>query len=434
MAGKKPIRWDVPPSCENLMGYAMYLRDQQENLRLSFSQPSRSVQIPLGNGILVSMVLGPVVDFIRVRGPEKKAVSGGGKQMVWDKLPPLVEGTAEIDLSQMTVDPDASGGYYCAVSVINGMDAGGKTLPAEFSAKMGTGSIGWSIKQGIKQDDGTYKVDGKSATLLLGSDVDGECDIIAEDGKTRLKKKVKVSIVDAGWYYLGENGLYYTINQATGELDYLTAGKTLSQVSVSPFGLFGQQHIKRVDIAYHTTMHYEYYYICSVHSLTYMYEEGGHIRYDVVVKITDYYSHTVVATDDPEPPESYSYTEVSYMAPIPKWDWELSTYPWESPHTGYNYSADREIITTEGSPTLPSFLVRQLPMSDGDGVTTVAMKKPDEEIYFVVCYHDNDPTNKTVHWFINSESYASYAFSEDLWMDGSPLRLDNVYYGFSTRR
>lgn len=203
MAGKKPIRWDVPPSCESLMGYAMYLRDQQENLRQSFSQPSRSVQIPLGNGILVSMVLGPVVDFIRVRGPErKKVVSSKGKRMAWNKLPPLVEGTTVIDLSKMTEDPVFSGGYYCTVSVINGKDENDKELPARFSVKPGTDEDGveypgWSVEQGVRQDDGTYKVDGKNATLLLGGDVNGECDIIATDGETTLKKNVSVPLEES---------------------------------------------------------------------------------------------------------------------------------------------------------------------------------------------------------------------------------------------
>jgi hypothetical protein len=234
VAGKKPIRWDVPPSCESLMGYAMYLRDHQENLRQSFSQPSRSVQIPLGNGILVSMVLGPVVDFIRVRGPERKVVPGGARiRMVWDKLPPFEEGTNNIDLSKTTDSLEVSVGHYCTISVINGKDENGKELPARFSVKPGTDEDGveypgWSIEQGIRRDDGTYKVDGKSATLLLGGNVEGECDIIAEDGKTTLRKSVQVrlGLLYVRCYDPAGEPLFY--GQITNELKLTGLFRTLA--------------------------------------------------------------------------------------------------------------------------------------------------------------------------------------------------------------
>jgi hypothetical protein len=122
-----------------------------------------------------------------------------GKKMTWDKLPPFETGTENIDLSQMTEDPDVEGGYYCTVSVFNGTDEDGRSLSATFSIKAGKDEndveyLGWSIEQGIRQDDGTYKVDGKSATLLLGADAKGDCEIIAQDGKTTLKKKVFVRL------------------------------------------------------------------------------------------------------------------------------------------------------------------------------------------------------------------------------------------------
>jgi hypothetical protein len=98
----------------------------------------------------------------------------------------------------MTEDPDVSGGYCCTVSVINGIDENGKALSALFSVKAGKDDegntySGWSIEQGVRQDDGTYKVDGKSATLLLGADVEGNCQIYATDKKDTIKKLVSVS-------------------------------------------------------------------------------------------------------------------------------------------------------------------------------------------------------------------------------------------------
>jgi hypothetical protein len=54
-------------------------------------------------------------------------------------------------------------------------------------------------------------VDGKSATLLLGSDVSGECKVYADDGQTRINFTAKVSAVtfgilsllDGAYYWLG---------------------------------------------------------------------------------------------------------------------------------------------------------------------------------------------------------------------------------------
>jgi len=137
-----------------------------------------------------------VVDCIMISRPQIQIQARGlGKEMVWDKLPPFEEGTDTIDFSLMTEDPLVEGGYYCAVSVINGTDENGRTLFAEFSVKAGTDDdgeeySGWSIVQGIRQDDGAYKVDGKSATLLLGDDVEGECEIFAIDKDTTISKHV----------------------------------------------------------------------------------------------------------------------------------------------------------------------------------------------------------------------------------------------------
>jgi len=195
MANRKPIRWAVPLGGESYMGLAQYFLTHEENMRQAFSQPSRRARRTLPDGTIIDYIMNDVVDFISI-SPPQKIVRAMGKAMTWDKLPPLEEGTNYIDLSQMTEDPDVEGGYYCTVSVFNGTDENNRTLPAEFSVKMSTGSVGWSIEQGIRQTDGSYKVDGKSATLLLGADVEGDCEIVAWDGKTTLKERVKIFKLD----------------------------------------------------------------------------------------------------------------------------------------------------------------------------------------------------------------------------------------------
>lgn len=425
MANRKPIRWDVPLGGESYMGLAQYFLAHEENMRQAFSQPSRRARRTLPDGTTIDYIMNDVVDFISISTPQRiqRAV---GKSMTWDRLPPLEEGTSTIDLSQMTEDPDVSGGHYCTVSVINGTDENGRLLPAEFSIE--ASHTGWSIYQGIRQSDGTYKSDGVNATLRLYEPLlDGTCDIIANDGRTTLK--MTVSAFKPHFYYRGEDGLYYTVNSTTGELDYFTAGKSSEEVSVNPFTLFGQQYLKREDVvSYVCTYRHIVSYTVSLYSATFLYEVGGHIKYDVVTKFEWREAWLVVAGTGID----RDTTEVTYdIQPIPMWDYELEAhgYPYTITiidDTSDEYTTD---ITIVGSSVLPSFLVMQQPMSDGDGVTTIAMKKPGEEVYFVVCYHDNSPTSKTVHWFINSTSYASYAFSEDLKIGDVNLLLDNVYYG-----
>jgi hypothetical protein len=205
MADRKPIRWAVPLGCESLMGIAAYYLTHEENMRQSFSQPSRYAKRLMPDGTSIEYIMNDVVDCIRITPPQIIQVMEG-KKMVWEKLPPLETGTDNIDFSEMTEDPDVSGGYYCTISVINGIDENGRSLPATFSVKAGLdenndGYHGWSIKQGIRHTDGTYRTDGKSATLLLGAYVDGDCEIIARDGRTEIKKKVKVSQTTEDYYF-----------------------------------------------------------------------------------------------------------------------------------------------------------------------------------------------------------------------------------------
>jgi hypothetical protein len=123
--------------------------------------------------------------------------------MTWDKLPPFEEGTSNIDLLKMTEDPDVEGGYYCTVSVINGTDENGRSLSAEFSVK--TEDSGWSVEQ----------IDGRSATLKLGADVEGDCEIIARDGKAELSKKVTSRQTVEDYYFLDNiSGKFLSLTDA----------------------------------------------------------------------------------------------------------------------------------------------------------------------------------------------------------------------------
>ena len=183
VADRKPIRWAVPRGAEGYMGLAQYFLTHEENMRQSFSQPSRRARRTLPDGTCIDYIMNDVVDCIMISRPQIQA-RGLGKEMTWDKLPPFLTGTTTIDLSSMTADPDVSGGYYCTVSVINGTDENGRKLSAEFSVD--TEDSGWSIE----------RIDGRSARLKLGADVEGECDIVAKDGKTTLRKKVGAVAVD----------------------------------------------------------------------------------------------------------------------------------------------------------------------------------------------------------------------------------------------
>jgi hypothetical protein len=137
-----------------------------------------------------------------------------------------------------------------------------------------------------------------------------------------------------------------------------------------------------------------------------------------------------VSTDDPNPPAETHLTEVSYTTPIVYREDDMPSSFWESEHSNSTYDESGTEITIEGEATLPSFLVMQSPMSNGASVRTRAMKKPDEEVYFVVIENSANPEYKTIVWFINSTSYASYEFSYNLEWEGVSLLLDNVYYGY----
>lgn len=215
MADRKPIRWAVPLGCESLMGIAAYYLTHEENMRQSFSQPSRYAKRLMPDGTSIEYIMNDVVDCIRITPPQIIQVMEG-KKMVWEKLPPLEAGTDNIDFSEMTEDPDVSGGYYCTVSVVNGTDERGNSLSATFSVKAGLDEAGdeypgWSIEQGIRQLDGTYKVDGKSATLLLGADVDGNCEISASDGKDVIIKEIAVVLTVTKIFTIQISGVRYEL-------------------------------------------------------------------------------------------------------------------------------------------------------------------------------------------------------------------------------
>ena len=437
MADKKPIRWFVPQGGESFMGIAAYYLTHEENMRQSFSQPSRSITRMLPDGTTIDYIMNDVVDCIRI-SPPQRAVSGRdlGKTMTWDKLPPLESGTANIDLSAMTVDPDVTGGYYCVISVVNGTDENGKRLLAEFS--INASHTGWSIYQGTRQDDGTYKADGTNATLRLYEPLlDGTCDIIADDGRTLLKKTVNA--FKFFFYYLGDDGLYYAVNSTTGRLISPALGKSPDEVSVSPFGFYGEQNEVRNDIVYTTVYDllvervWEFGPGHGTPASWYPDPPGG---LKILIYLKYKTTYTVISTNDPSQESSVTLQQYGFIdsscwayefeSEIARWAEEYPEEVVESIEGGISHNTE---IHSEGGGVLPSFLVIQSPMSDGASVRTRAMKKPDEEVYFVVIENSANPEYKTIVWFINSTSYASYEFSYNLEWEGVTLLLDNVYYG-----
>jgi hypothetical protein len=405
------------------MGLAQYFLTHEENMRQSFSQPSRRARRTLPDGTTIDYIMNDVVDFISI-SPPQGIVRAMGKAMTWDKLPPLEEGTNYIDLSQMTEDPDVEGGYYCTVSVINGMDENGRMLPATFFIE--ASHTGWSIYQGVRQDDGTYKADGTNATLRLYEPlVDGMCTIIANDGRTILK--TTASAFKDYFYYLGTDGLYYEINTLTGRLVTPAVGKAAESVSVSPFEFYGEQTEVRKDITYHTTYNKHTLITRSYSNFVLMDPEDPaypYPTYRCLVTWKTVVTITILSSDDPlaEGSETITYAYGDW--------WASNNLPENWPtiiETDTNETVDggRLGITTEGGGILPSFLVMQNPMSDGASVHTRAMKKPGEEVYFVVIENSATPDYKTIVWFINSTSYASYEFSYNL----EGMLLDNIYYG-----
>jgi hypothetical protein len=425
LADRKPIRWFVPQGGESFMGVAAYYLTHEENMRQSFSQPSRSVRRTLPDGTTIDYVMNDVVDCIMISPPQGiQRVVGKSKKMIWDKLPPFETGTTSvIDLSQMTEDPDVEGGYYCTVSVFNGTDENGRTLSATFSIE--ASHTGWSIYQGVRQDDGTYKADGKNATLrLYEPTLDGTCIIIANDGRTTLKKTV--SAFKDHFYYLGDNGLYYTVSTTTGR----TTGESAEaeDVSVNPFEFYGEQNEVRHDIAYYTVWHHYIKTTKSIFSVTWTGEDS---YTDLVIKIEKHYIDTMLSTNDPNPLAGADYIVEETYQPTLYWSREAQAALPTSEIEEYDETSWNPVITTEGGGVLPSFLILQSPMSDGASVYTRAMKKPGEEIYFVVIENSATPDYKTIVWFINSTSYTSYEFSFNLEWEGVSLLLDNVYYGSS---
>jgi hypothetical protein len=164
-----------------------------------------------------------VVDFIKITPPQMR-LRPKGKPIVWDQIPPYErdedgklllgedgKATYELDFHsvKMIEDPDVAGGYYCTISVVNGISKDGLILPATFSVVPGKEGPdneeypGWSIKQGkrtITDGVSSYFVDGKTATLLIGADVDGDCTIYATDEENSISLKASVPIAE--WFVL----------------------------------------------------------------------------------------------------------------------------------------------------------------------------------------------------------------------------------------
>ena len=251
MADSKPIRWAVPRGAEGYMGLAQYFLTHEENMCQSFSQPSRRARRTLPDGTCIDYIMNDVVDCIMISIP-RKLIEGAGIEMVWNKEPPYsVDGNDQpivddegkrtwvIDLlsEEMMEDENVEGGYYFIVTVINGTDASSKALPATFFIKAGEdgsggGYAGWSIKQGSRQDDGSYNVDGRSATILLGDDVEGDAVIVANDLITTLTRKIALD----GWQIL------YVPNPNHSSGRYIIANKSTLEPSKKMLNTVEAQH------------------------------------------------------------------------------------------------------------------------------------------------------------------------------------------------
>jgi hypothetical protein len=146
--------------------------------------------------------------------------------MMWDLEPPYWydendEETEILDfeLPEMFDDPLVTGGHFFYVTVRNGYDADGNLLSAKFSVKPGVDNYnneypGWSVEQG-KQISGSYRVDGKSATVKLAADVFGNCTIYAKDLQTVLKRFVKLVLWKILYVPYGMSGAYVVADEET---------------------------------------------------------------------------------------------------------------------------------------------------------------------------------------------------------------------------
>jgi hypothetical protein len=73
VADKKPIRWFVPQGGESFMGIAAYYLTHEENMRQSFSQPSRRARRTLPDGTCIDYIMNDVVDCIMISPPKMEA-------------------------------------------------------------------------------------------------------------------------------------------------------------------------------------------------------------------------------------------------------------------------------------------------------------------------------------------------------------------------
>jgi hypothetical protein len=253
------------------------LRNQMKFANLQ--QYSLSLIDKSGFVIVVSSVFGFEVANVFCPSSIKQKVIDKIKSislMSWNKLPPTKEGTSNIDVSLLTVDPLVTGGYYCTISINPGKDEDGKILPAKFSIKLVDDAVGWTIEQGIRQLDDSYHVDGMSATLLLSAGVSGECKITVIDSITELRKIIAVSnpltlfFYDSGYY----RPLYdLTKSYSLGEID-------IEESIVAPYTATSDYSVVETDLG----------------GGVFQYDYTNHAYINGILVATTYYTNIVTST------------------------------------------------------------------------------------------------------------------------------------------
>lgn len=194
MARKMKLHWNVTAGLESYMVEAIEHLERYRKLSLLPSTKTIK-QIMPGSGIPVEYDLREGVCCIRISAP-KPNITTRIAEPYFEALPPMALGesgnmTEFIEVSLMRCSP-ADNCRYSLLSIINRTDPNGWPIPAKFSIQPGHDSHGWSLVEGKEQPDGSYKVDGRSATLRLAPDATGSCELAVDDGEVRLEKIFKI--------------------------------------------------------------------------------------------------------------------------------------------------------------------------------------------------------------------------------------------------
>ena len=292
-----------------------------------------------------------------------------------------------------------------------------------------------------------YSQPTMTAKLTLSAEATGEVEIVARDGKTTLRKKVKTAKRDiiSGCYYLGTDGLYYLVNTGDnpeiyhfvglGEIESTYPHLSPEGLSIAPFGLYGEHSI--TFAGYYNTRYR--YHREKTSDTTDSNCRLASSEPDAILDNPDHlwifdrtyeesWSVTVIYTDDPLSPPVGTVTaggiravEELKSSPIYFGD---QTY-WDEFSEDYDeddYRRD-EIIEGCDLPLAPF----EVPWDIGETYYTRVMKKPGEEIYFCVRHSSLTPDSPRTYWVINSTGPWAYGDSTGLVVNGVQMLINNVF-------